>query len=112
MKTKILWLLLPVLGLAAFYSVTVSNDTYEETARVLTPSEGCVFMTIMGEQSSEDFKFYKSDQNLTLSVRDGLSWLADAQLPNGGCRTQALRRLLKTRRKKKTSQRFVSWSIN
>jgi hypothetical protein len=84
MKTKILWLLLPLLGLAAFYSVTMSNGTYEETARVLTPSEGCVFMTVMGEQSSEDFNIYKSDENLMLSVRDGLSWLSDAQLPNGG----------------------------
>ncbi len=84
MKTKILWLLLPVLGVAAFYSVTVSDNSYQETARVLTPSEGCVFMTIMGEQSSEDFKVFKSDENLMLSVRDGLSWLADAQLPNGG----------------------------
>ena len=84
MKTKILWLLLPVLGIAAFYSVNVSNDTYEETARVLTPTEGCVFMTVMGEQSSENFNIYKSDENMMLSVRDGLSWLAEAQLPNGG----------------------------
>ncbi|MBT8262575.1 MAG: hypothetical protein KJO05_07115 [Bacteroidia bacterium] len=84
MKTKILWMLLPILALGAFFAVSESNDTYSETARLLNPSDGCVFMTVMGEQSSEEFNMYKSDENLMLSVRDGLSWLAEAQLPNGG----------------------------
>jgi hypothetical protein len=84
MKTKILWMLLPVLAIGAIFAVSESNDTYVETARVLDPSDGCVFMTVMGEQSSEDFNIYKSNENLMISVRDGLSWLADAQLPHGG----------------------------
>lgn len=77
-------MLLPILALGAFFAVSESNDTYSETARLLNPSDGCVFMTVMGEQSSEEFNMYKSDENLMLSVRDGLSWLAEAQLPNGG----------------------------
>ncbi|NND62754.1 MAG: hypothetical protein HKN48_06125 [Flavobacteriaceae bacterium] len=84
MKTKLLLLVLPVL-LTGFW--IVSGDTeerYAETKRVLEPIEGCVFMTVMGEQSSEDFKIFKNNENLTFSVRDGLSWLSEAQLPNGG----------------------------
>lgn len=84
MKTKILWMLLPILAAGAFFAVSESNDTYSETARLLNPTDGCVFMTVMGEQSSEEFNIYKSDENLMMSVRDGLSWLAEAQLPNGG----------------------------
>ena len=38
----------------------------------------------MGEQSSANYSIYKSDDNLMLSVRDGLAWLSEAQLANGG----------------------------
>lgn len=84
MKTKILLLLLPMLALGAFFTVPNSNDTYAETKRVLEPIDGCVFMTVMGEQSSTGYNIFKNDENLNMSVRDGLNWLSDAQLPNGG----------------------------
>jgi hypothetical protein len=84
MRTKILLVLLPIITVGALYSVSESNETYSETARLLEPIDGCVFMTAMGEQSSENFSIYKNDENLLLSVRDGLRWLSDAQLPNGG----------------------------
>ncbi len=84
MKTKILLLLLPMLVLGAFFTVPNSNDIYAETKRVLEPIDGCVFMTVMGEQTSTDYNIFKNDENLNMSVRDGLSWLSDAQLPNGG----------------------------
>lgn len=84
MKTKILFAMLPVMALAAYFTISESNDNYAETARVLTPETGCVFMTAMGEQSSENYNIYKNSENLQMSVRDGLAWLADAQLPSGG----------------------------
>ena len=84
MKTKILLVLLPVLVIGAFFAISDSNGNYAETSRLLETSNGCVFMTVMGEQSSENYNVYKNDENLMISVRDGLSWLADAQLPNGG----------------------------
>ncbi len=84
MKTKILLVVLPLVALGAIISLVDSNDRYTETARLLEPIEGCVFMTVMGEQSSTNFRVYKSDENISLSVRDGLKWLAEAQLPNGG----------------------------
>ena len=85
MKTKLLFLAFPLFLVGAFFSVfNTKNDNYSEISRLLEPIDGCVFMTVMGEQSSEDFDIYKNDENLNMSVRDGLSWLSKAQLPNGG----------------------------
>lgn len=83
MKTKLLLLLPVALGLG-FWGFISSNKYYPETKRVLTHEDGCVFMTVMGEQSSEDYSVFKNNENLNLSVNDGLSWLTEAQLPNGG----------------------------
>jgi hypothetical protein len=82
MKTKLKFLLGPVLALVGivFYIVLTAS----KPKRTLQPEKGCVFMTVMGEQSSEGFNRYKSDQNLQLAVRDGLQWLSTAQLTNGG----------------------------
>lgn len=84
MKTKMILLLLPVALLGFLVSGFMNAEDYPETKRTLQPEEGCVFMTTMGEQSSEGFSVYKSDENVQLSVRDGLSWLAEAQLESGG----------------------------
>ena len=84
MKTKMMLLGFPALVLGVFLAVFSSEAKYPETIRTLQSIDGCVFMTVMGEQSSADFDVYKNDENLNLSVRDGLAWLRDAQLPNGG----------------------------
>ncbi|PKA83394.1 hypothetical protein ATE92_1546 [Ulvibacter sp. MAR_2010_11] len=85
MKTKLLLVAFPIVIAGAFFSVFRSiPNMYPETKRVLEPIDGCVFMTVMGEQSSEDFNVFKNNENYTMSVRDGLSWLSKAQLPNGG----------------------------
>ena len=84
MKTKVLLFGLPAFILGIFLVVFSSETKYPETKRTLQSIDGCVFMTVMGEQSSEDFDVYKSNENVQLSVRDGLAWLRDAQLMNGG----------------------------
>lgn len=84
MKTKILLLAIPFLVGGVLFKSSLSTSEYSETKRVLTPIDGCVFMTVMGAQSSKDFKVFKTEENLTLAVRDGLAWLSEAQLPNGG----------------------------
>ncbi len=84
MKTKLMLLVYPAIILGGLYFGINSDENYPETKRMLQPIKGCVFMTTMGEQSSEGFNVYKNNENLTLSVRDGIAWLADAQLPNGG----------------------------
>ena len=84
MKTKLMLLVFPAIILGGLYFGINSDENYPETKRMLQPIKGCVFMTTMGEQSSEGFNVYKNNENLTLSVRDGIAWLADAQSPNGG----------------------------
>lgn len=83
MKTKLLLLLPVALGLGFLGFISAEND-YPETKRVLSHEDGCVFMTVMGEQSSKDYSVFKNNENLTLSVNDGLLWLTEAQLPSGG----------------------------
>ncbi|NKI33048.1 hypothetical protein [Croceivirga thetidis] len=82
MKKKLKILLLPVMGLAItilYFALTASKPN-----RTIIPEKGCVFMTVMGDQSSKGFDQFKSRENLQLAVRDGLDWLSKAQLPNGG----------------------------
>jgi hypothetical protein len=84
MKTKMLLVAFPFLAIGIVASLFSDEKTYLETKRTLKPIDGCVFMTVMGEQSSEDFMVYKNNENVNLAVRDGLNWLVEAQLPNGG----------------------------
>ena len=84
MKTKLVLLLLPIALVGFLASGFISTEEYPETKRTLQSEDGCVFMTTMGEQTSEGFSVFKTNENVQLSVRDGLSWLAEAQLPSGG----------------------------
>lgn len=84
MKTKLILLAFPIAMLGIAFTFLKGGEPLEQTKRILEPMEGCVFMTVMGEQSSRDFDVYKTDANMSMSVRDGLDWLSDAQLPNGG----------------------------
>lgn len=68
-----------VVVIASFTTIPASKPK-----RTLESEKGCVFMTVMGEQPTQGFHLYKSDQNVQLSVRDGFLWLSRAQLPNGG----------------------------
>jgi len=80
MKSKLMFLVVPLIVVGVLFGISEE----EKKTRVLESIDGCVFMTVMGEQSSKDDAQYKTDENVMLSVRDGLSWLATAQLPNGG----------------------------
>ena len=48
------------------------------------PPKGCVFRTIMGEESSDRFFIYKTPENVQRSVDRGLEWVVEAQNANGG----------------------------
>lgn len=84
MKTKLFLWALPLFALGILISAHDSESEYHEIKRTLEPIDGCVFMTVMGEQSSKDFNAFMTNENVQLSVRDGLSWLSTAQLPSGG----------------------------
>lgn len=48
------------------------------------PPKGCVFRTVMGEESSDSSFIYKTPENVMTSVTRGLSWIVEAQNANGG----------------------------
>jgi len=53
-------------------------------ARPFVPPKGCVFRTVMGEESSELNSVYKTPEKVQLSIDRGLSWIVRAQNKNGG----------------------------
>jgi hypothetical protein len=48
------------------------------------PPKGCVFRTMMGEESAENYAHYKTPEKVQLAVDRGLTWMARAQNQNGG----------------------------
>ena len=46
--------------------------------------KGCVFRTVMGEESSENYYVYKTPEKVQHSINRGLTWIARAQNKNGG----------------------------
>lgn len=48
------------------------------------PPKGCVFRTLMGEESSELHSLYKTPEKVVMSIDRGLSWIIKAQNVNGG----------------------------
>lgn len=48
------------------------------------PPKGCVFRTLMGEESSEQQSLYKTPEKVVSSIDRGLSWIIRAQNANGG----------------------------
>lgn len=60
--------------------------TPKEEKRKATRSipKGCVFRTVMGEESSDSSFVYKTPYTVFTSVERGLDWIAGAQNPNGG----------------------------
>lgn len=53
-------------------------------AAPFVPPNGCVFRTIMGEESAERHSSYKTPEAVQRSVERGLQWLIGAQQANGG----------------------------
>src|SRR6478609_338179 len=46
--------------------------------------KGCVFRTLMGEESSDSSFRYKTPEKVSLALTKGLTWIATAQNQNGG----------------------------
>lgn len=74
-------------GVAALASVWAGI----ETNRILTTysdenhhSQGCVYRTIMGEESSAGEAIYKTPESVKSSLKRGLTWIVQAQQNNGG----------------------------
>jgi hypothetical protein len=48
------------------------------------PPKGCVFRTVMGEESSDSSFIYKTPEKVARAVDHGLDWISRAQHKNGG----------------------------
>lgn len=80
------WKFMALAGVIASAAVLPSFTTKEsQTKKVLRPyPKGCVFRTVMGEESSDSMFVFKTPARVTSSIDKGLQWLVKAQNKNGG----------------------------
>src|SRR5688572_5439456 len=72
---------LPVAA-ALFLAASSINEGKRNVHRIIP--KGCVFRTVMGEESSDSSFTYKTPYAVFTSVDRGLEWIAKAQNGNGG----------------------------
>lgn len=60
-----------------------SRELFNRITTCYTP-KGCVFRTIYGEESSEDYAVYNTPKNVVKSIDRGLEWVIKAQHADGG----------------------------
>lgn len=71
-----------VAGAALLFSFSMSEKTLKKNLRPYP--KGCVFRTVMGEESADSMFIYKTDERLKSSIDHGLQWMVAAQNRNGG----------------------------
>lgn len=76
-------IIVSLIVLAAFASLSFRSHYFGETVEGCAP-KGCVFLTLMGEESSDSSFVYKTPQQVLFGTQTGLDWLMRAQQPNGG----------------------------
>ncbi|HTH57699.1 MAG TPA: hypothetical protein VL728_16750 [Cyclobacteriaceae bacterium] len=67
---------------SSFSNNKQNKATYRTTYRSIP--RGCVFRTLMGEESSDSNFVYKTPERVAASIEKGLSWIVQAQHPSGG----------------------------
>lgn len=82
MKTLKMYSVAALLVTALVLLAFTSKDEKRKTIRSIP--KGCVFRTVMGEESSDSSFVYKTPYTVFTSVERGLEWIAGAQNPNGG----------------------------
>ncbi|GHM99524.1 squalene--hopene cyclase [Cytophagales bacterium WSM2-2] len=75
-------LTISALVFSSFSSNKKNKATYRTTYRSIP--KGCVFRTLMGEESSDSNFVYKTPQKVAVSIEKGLTWIVKAQHPSGG----------------------------
>jgi hypothetical protein len=80
-KVKLItFMVITTVLLLAFSTVNVE----ESRKKPFIAPKGCVFRTLMGEESSADHFYYKTPEKVQYAIDRGLSWIARAQNKNGG----------------------------
>jgi len=75
-------LTISVFVFSSFSSNKKNKATYRTTYRSIP--RGCVFRTLMGEESSDGNFSYKTPEKVVASIEKGLTWIVKAQHPTGG----------------------------
>lgn len=73
-----------VTGLIIVLSFTFRRAEPEKKKIAFVPPKGCVFRTIMGEESSAKHFIHKTPENVQRAIDRGLTWIVKAQQTNGG----------------------------
>jgi hypothetical protein len=60
----------------------ISGDANKN--KPFVPPKGCVFRTLMGEESAALHNLYKTPEKVVVSIDRGLSWIIQSQNTNGG----------------------------
>lgn len=88
MKTENL--LIALSASALLTGVFLKNEIAPENKRITnyekpkSEEKPCVFMSVMGEQSVNNYAAYKNDSKTTSVIEDGQKWLLKAQNKDGG----------------------------
>ena len=77
-------MVLIITGIVITLAFTYRRAEPEKKKIPFLPPKGCVFRTIMGEESSREHFIYKTPENVQRAVDLGLKWIIDAQQRNGG----------------------------
>lgn len=76
------------LGILAMASIALLSFSYTEVAHEHCQRscaiKGCVFLTVMGEESSDSSFVYNTPEHILFNTQAGLDWIIRAQSNNGG----------------------------
>ncbi len=75
-------LALLAVGSTLLVSFTLSKERHRSTYRSIP--KGCVYRTLMGEESSDSSFRFKTPQKVEASINNGLEWIVAAQNADGG----------------------------
>jgi hypothetical protein len=76
--------LLIACGVIVLFAFTFRRAEVKKKRIPFVPPKGCVFRTVMGEESSENYAVYKTPELVQRAVNTGLSWILEAQHEDGG----------------------------
>lgn len=84
MKPKMFVAVLSITGAVILFAFTFRRAEPPAKYKPFIPPKGCVFRTIMGEESSARHGVHKTPENVQRAIDRGLSWILEAQHPDGG----------------------------
>lgn len=73
-----------IISALILFAFTSRTTDPPKERRAFIPPKGCVFRTVMGEESSDSSLIYKTPERVVRAIDRGLSWMAQAQNDNGG----------------------------